>query len=405
MYCHKLVASIFSVLAALLISACGGGGGGSAAPAAPLANNVLPVVVDGGPANSGYNVNRLYASVKICEPGTAICQTIDHVLVDTGSTGLRLLASAISPTLRLTPVAAESGLPLLNCVKFVDNSFAWGPVVTADVALGGLLAARVPMQVVADPTFNRLASNCSAGGVANDTVARLGANGILGLGVSKEDCGAMCAAITANKVYYSCADSSCNAATETKAAIALQIKNPVPLFSTDNNGLLIDLPAVLTTTASRLSGSLIFGVGTQPNNQPVGATVLGTSDVGLINTVFAGQSLVESFIDSGSNGLFFNAASIRTCTTAAPGFYCPLSRVNLTASMVAANAALIPVSFAVDDALSLFATGNPVLPTLAGDIGLTQTFDWGLPFFYGRRVFVGIEGQASSLANGPFYAF
>lgn len=391
-------------LAVLLITACGGGGG-SATPVAPLANNVLPVAVDSGPANSGYNANRLYASVKICEADSTECQTIDHVLVDTGSTGLRLLASAVSPALRLPQVAAENGFPLLNCVEFVDNSFAWGPVALADIKLGGMTAASVPIQVIADPAFNRLASNCSVGGTALTTVDTLGANGILGLGVFKEDCGTRCAAIAANEVYYSCAEASCNTAVGTKVALAQQVKNPVPLFSTNNNGLLIDLPAVTTTTASRLSGSVIFGIGTQPNNQPVGTAVIRTSNVGLITTVFAGRSLEDSFIDSGSNGLYFDLASIRDCTGAATGFYCPLTRVNLTASMVGADAALIPVSFAVDDALSLFATRNPVLPTLAGDIGLAQTFDWGLPFFYGRRIFVGIEGQLSSLATGPFYAF
>lgn len=405
MCCRKFLTAIFVGLTALLVTACGGGGSAAVPTVVPLSNNVLPVTVDGGPADSGYNVNRLYASVKICTPGTTICQTIDHVLVDTGSTGLRLLASAISPALQLPPVLAQSGLPLLNCVKFVDNSFAWGPVTSADIVLGGMQASNVPMQVVAEPAFNSLNNACSAGGAVIDSVASLGANGILGLGVFKEDCGARCVAIAANEVYYTCTAPGCGTVVGVKVTLAQQVKNPVPLFPTDNNGLLIDLPTMATTTASRLSGSLVFGVGTQSNNQPGGATVLRTSDVGLITTVFAGQSLPDSFIDSGSNGLFFNLASIRDCATAAPGFYCPLLRADLTAAMVSASAALVPVSFAVDDAVSLFATGNSVLPSLAGDIGLTQTFDWGLPFFYGRRVFVGIEGQSSMLATGPFYAF
>ena len=39
-------------------------------------------------------VNILYVNVTICAPGsTTNCQTIDHVQVDTGSQGLRILSS------------------------------------------------------------------------------------------------------------------------------------------------------------------------------------------------------------------------------------------------------------------------------------------------------------------------
>jgi hypothetical protein len=46
-----------------------------------------------------------------------------------------------------------------------------------------------------------------------------------------------------------------------------------------------------------------------------------------------------------------------------------------------------------------------VLPNLAGSLADPNSFDWGLPFFYGRRVFFGIEGMNPSLATAPFYAF
>jgi hypothetical protein len=60
----------------------------------------------------------------------------------------------------------------------------------------------------------------------------------------------------------------------------------------------------------------------------------------------------------------------------------------------------------VDNALSLFASPlKAVLPTLAGNLGDAEGFDWGLPFFYGRRVFLGIEGEASPAGTGPYYAF
>ena len=79
----------------LLLSGCGGGGGGGSS--AIIQANVLPLTVDPGPGNG---VNHLFASVTICAPGSNInCQTVDHVLVDTGSTGLRIMASALSLSL------------------------------------------------------------------------------------------------------------------------------------------------------------------------------------------------------------------------------------------------------------------------------------------------------------------
>lgn len=399
---HSRIAAL--ILVVTLVAACGGGGGSAPAPILPAQNNVLPITVDAG-LGTGYNVNRLYANVTICLPGTTTCQTIDHVLVDTGSAGLRLLSSVISPALSLSRVTGATGFPLLNCAQFVDTSFAWGPVATADVALSGKTAASVPIQIIADPAFSSLAAACSSSGTAISTADALGANGIIGLGLLKEDCGASCTTNAANGFYYTCTNTICTAAVPSTASIAKQVKNPVPLFATDNNGVLIDLPAVSAISALSLSGSLIFGIGTQSNNQLVPSAVLTTNASGYVTTLLAGQTLSNSFIDTGSNGLFFDLASIPVCAGASIGFYCPASRVDLSATQVGVNAVAVPVSFAVDNAFSLFATGQAVLPTLAGDIGYAQIFDWGLPFFYGRRVFVGIEGQPSTLGTGPFYAF
>ena len=69
--------------------------------AAP-AQNVQPITVNAGPANN--YANGLFTSVTICVPGSASnCQTIDGVLVDTGSSGLRILSSVADPD----PAAAD----------------------------------------------------------------------------------------------------------------------------------------------------------------------------------------------------------------------------------------------------------------------------------------------------------
>ena len=395
-----------------LVVACGGGadtgsegGGIVAAPVpGPAGANVLRVSVDAGP--TGNSVNRLYASVTICQPGSStLCQTIDRVLVDTGSTGLRLLSSVMAPGLNLNRLTGNSGLPLLNCAQFVDNTFAWGPVAVADILLGGKRAASVPIQVIADPAFNRLASACSSGDVLTSP-ATLDANGILGLGLYKEDCGASCATSAGNGFYYTCASASCFSTVRSVASIAKQLKNPVPLFATDNNGFLVDLPAVSLAGASSLEGSVIFGIATQPNNRFTSGSVL-TTHGGNITTVLGGKSLDTSFIDSGSNGLYFDTPILPVCSgSAGSGFYCPASLTTFSATMVGANGVSVPVAFSVNNALASFSPGTlAVIPTLAGNIFDARTFDWGLPFFYGRRVFTGIEGQPSTLGTGPFYAF
>lgn len=404
------------------LTACGGGGGGgpstaSTAPApvtAPTspstANNVLNVKVDAG--LTGNSVNLMFASVTICLPGsTSQCQTIDHIMVDTGSTGLRLLSSALSPLMALNRRTGTGGLPLLNCVQFIDNSYAWGPVAMADVGLGGKTATNVPIHVMADPAYSSLSGPCSSGGTATpiDTVAALGANGILGLGFFKEDCGPACAANAANGVYFTCTSASCTATTGAAVSQSKQIKNPIPLFASDNNGMSVDLPAVPTAGATSLSGSLIFGLGTQANNQSVPGAVLTTNANGYISTQLAGKTLASSFIDSGSNGLYFDASTIPLCTgsRAGSGFYCPDSVMPMTATLVGANAVTAPVSFSISNASALISGPSwlAALPSLAGPIGSRDVFDWGLPFFYGRRVSMGIEAQASHLGMGPFYAF
>jgi len=304
----------------------------------------------------------------------------------------------------------RSGLPLLNCVQFIDNTYAWGPVVRADLVLGDKTAVNVPIQVMADPAYNSPNSLCSSRGRATQITKAvdLGANGILGIGMFKEDCGVDCAANSFNGSYFTCTTASCNATAVSTADIYNQLKHPVPLFDSDSNGLLVDLPKVPSAGATRLDGWVIFGVNTQPNNQIAGTKVLSTDAFGFITTSFAGQSLNRSFIDSGSNGLFFDSESIPACSSrsGAYGFYCPSVSINLSATLIGANAQSVSVDFSVSNAVtSISNTLLAVLPTISGPIGYARTFDWGLPFFYGRRVFIGIDGETSIQGGKPFYAF
>ncbi len=349
---------------------------------------MLTIVVDSGPANTGYNVNRLYTTVTVCFPGSATqCQTIDHVLVDTGSIGLRLLSSVLAPGLNLSRITSNRGFPLLGCMQFIDQSFAWGPVATADIHLGGKMAANTPIQIIADPAFNPLAAACATG-TPLQTANNLGANGILGLGMQRQDCGSSCATFSSNGVYYTCTDSNC---TGTIASLAQQVAHPVPKFSTDNNGLLVDLPPVNTLSAATLSGSLIFGIGSQSNNALATSTPVLTASNG-ISTSFGGRTFPITYLDTGSNGNFFDSTGTLTaCGTGISGFYCPATTTAFSATLTGSNGQTLPVSFSVANASALFDTRQAVLPQLAGDLPDLTAFDFGLPFFYGRRVYFGIE--------------
>ena len=395
-------------LLSISIAACGGG---PSTPAklptveVPAGNNAIAVTVDRGP--TGNNVNRLYTSVTICEPGSSSqCQTINHVLVDSGSTGLRLLASVIRPDLKLNLQLSTQGFPLLNCIQFLDTNFAWGPIAAFDLKLGGKTASALPTQLIGDPATAALSANCGVGLPLN-SVDSLGANGVLGVSLFKQDCGSNCVTNPHNGYYFRCTTANCTAAQASVAALTKQLSNPVSLFSGDNNGFIFELPAVDPSGAVGLNGTLVFGIGTQANNQYVPVSLLSTSISGRITTLLSGQQLTNSFLDTGSNALFFDDTFIPSCAGKEQiRFYCPPTRVNRSVSLIGANGATLPVNFSVDNALALFTSpAKAVLPTLAGTLGDPRGFDWGLPFFYGRRVFLGIENETSPAGTGPFYAF
>jgi hypothetical protein len=391
--------------------ACGGGGG-SGAPVQggggtpPPTNNTASVIIDAGP--DGQSVNTLFTSVTVCMPGsTTGCQTIDHIQVDTGSYGLRILAPVLTLTLPIETLA--NGNSLAECTQFVDG-FSWGPVVTADIQIAGETAHSVPVQVIGDSRLTNIPANCSGtGGTEEDTVSTFGANGILGIGPFELDCGD-CDTAT-HGLYYACA-ASC---TETTVPANQQVPNPVTHFATDNNGSIVVMPSVAAGGASNVMGSLIFGIDTQTDNASGTQTVLTVDDNAELLMTFNGNTLANSFIDSGSNGIYFNDPSIVTCT-APPNdptsqivnFYCPASTLSLEVSIQGMNGVMANnLTFSVGNTETMLNTSFDAYPQLAGTIpaGNSGTFDYGLPFFFGKRVAVAVQGATTKAGTGPYIAF
>jgi Protein of unknown function (DUF3443) len=393
--------------------------------AAAAATNVAAISVNPGPADSNFQTfNIPQVSVTVCEPGNPNdCATIPNVLLDTGSSGLRLISSALPNGFVLPPELDGAGKSVFECMLFADG-YSWGGVVMATVTVGGETTGRdIPVQII-DSNATSVPSACSnlTNNQAENTVDDFDANGVLGVGVFNEDCGGGCASTANNDIYYGC-PTSASCVTEAMP-LANQVANPVASFPTDNNGVILQLPALSTTGAATASGYLVFGIGTESasateaDNHLNGATVL-TAPSGLFTTTFNGAALQYSFIDSGSNALYFPQPTpqLATCGTKAPAnqFYCPTTTTSLSAKSQGANGAATEVSFQVANLLNTvlstsFAIGdvgaiaNPI-DLAPGPSPTTSYFDWGLPFFYGRTVFTAIEGMTADGMQGPYYAY
>ncbi len=403
----------------LAIAACGGGGGSIFGPMGNGGNtsgngtgtgstvpNTVPVVVDTGPAAGGGVVNTLFATVTVCMPqSTTACQTIDHVQVDTGSTGLRIFASVLGGALTAAqlPQATDlAGDPLDECAQYADG-YSWGTVRSADVQIGSEVAPGLPIQVIGDPAEAPVPASCVSGPSEN-TVATFGANGILGIGNFIADCGSACVTAILPGFYYGCpAAGSCFAVA---LPLANQVQNPVSFFAGDNNGVVISLPSAAAPTPT-LTGVLTFGIGTQSDNLVGNAQIFSLDpNYGTFNTLYNGASFNSSFADTGSNAYFFTDDTIPICTDQT-SFYCPTSTLGLAATFEEQFGDMGTVTFGVGNADADFATNAAALPNLAGPIvsNLSGAFDWGLPFFYGRNVYLAFEGQDLAGVAGPWLAF
>jgi hypothetical protein len=296
-----------------------------------------------------------------------------------------------------------AGNQVAECMQFFDG-YTWGAVKLADLQIAGEKAASLPIQVI-DPNYASLPADCASVGASRNTPAALQANGILGIGVFKHDCGANCVQQALAGTYYGCNGATC---TSIPLAEELQVANPIPYFATDNNGSMLSLPTV-SGAAQSVTGQLVFGIGTQTNNTLGGAQVIGVSPSnGTFTTVQNGTTYSRSILDSGSTGLFFQTSSLPVCASPNNSYYCPVSTAQMSAMIQGVNGTTSAVNFSVGNATTIAQTysGDSALPLLAGPAFVQSTiFDWGLPFFYGRNVYAAVEQQATPGGTGPYVAY
>jgi hypothetical protein len=394
---HQRCAAVLVGMAVTGLLGCGSSGGSSpSALSGSSDSNVLTITVNPSSAAVCTFANSPCTQITICQPGTSTCQTISDILVDTGSSGLRIFASSVTLTLPSSHIG--------ECMYFGGGT-DWGSVQTVDVILAKEPAVSVPVQVV-DPTFagqytstGQPASNiCGVAAVVSDP-SQVGHNGILGVGVFQFDGG----------FYYNCMPLPCTAVAVSPSQ---QVQNPIGLLPVDNNGVIVALPSVPASGLPSVTGSLILGIGTASNNQPSGVTVLPTDLSGRIVTHFhpspSTSTQQPGIIDSGSNVLFFSdsSVSIPLCPGALSLLYCPSSPLHFSAVNTGSSGSpSSSVNFQIADPTALLSSGQAAINNVGGPAVFSGTFDWGLPFFFGRTVYVGLSGKTSVLGTGPFLAY
>jgi hypothetical protein len=299
------------------------------------------------------------------------------------------------------------------------DAAVWGPVVTADVGLAEEKALMVPIQLIASPSFAAPPVACTRSGLPlQDTPQELHANGILGVGLFVEDCAACDpqhnprAAVAPPAIYFSCPSvSGTFLCMPTAVPLPDQVQNPVWLLPQDNNGVLIVLPPIAPGGAASVVGSLVFGIATAANNGLSSAQVYTTDALGHFTTTFAGTAYPTSYLDTGSNLLFILDATrlgLPLCgaNTEAAGAYCPATPVSFTATTIGENGVTGTVAFSIANATTLLSSPNVTFNDLATPFTSSpEAFAWGLPFFFGRTVFVAIQGQSTPAGPGPYWAY
>jgi len=320
------------------------------------------------------------------------------------------------------------------------------------VHLAGEQALNIPVQVIGDSSAYTVPSACSSSATTafNDPIS-FGANGVLGVGLFAQDCGTGCvgSANAGNGFYYLCASTS--SCTGYGPLVTEQVPNPVISF-TDYQGVLLQMPALPSGTVAEATmyGTLIFGINTQSNNlttltnpnvyyasnyfQQSGCGFsAGNFNSALVSTTGAYNldtaNYCNSFIDSGSNGIFMpndgTPTPIPTDTTANGSWFLP-TNPSTTITVTATQQGIDPstgnpsgspntFSFPIINAETVLFPSNggndSVFLGLGAPSGSTiGGIDWGLPFFFGRSVYVGIEGESATIGSagyvtGPYWAF
>ncbi len=378
-----------------IIISCNNGGSSTANTAH---DNVTSIIVDSGYNESGSNIP--YVTVTICKPGTLQCQVLDHVILDTGSTGFKIDQSQL--TLNDLPIITYSDLPLYECALY-GAGYLFGSLAYADIKLSGETAINIPIEIINDGSQDGVPTSCS-NGVSFVDLSALGAKAIIGINVISNP----------NNTYFPLVYTSSNQ--ESYSLIAdpntIPVKlnvNPIAAFIADNNGAILQLPFVDNTSNTPIDGTLTFGLNTQADNivsESIYKLLGSPNQIDYIGAFIAdsGELVTQAIFDSGTPVLAFYSTVINQCPESGDmaGYYCPDNGVQLWTSILTnySSGVVVPINELIES--YAFSEKFSVVPFLGYMMDASENLTiYGLPAFFGRSIYLGFEGNSTDRVNTP----
>jgi hypothetical protein len=386
------LSSIHPTAFAAALLACLGAG------AAAAADNIVPIEVR--QLHDGM-FNLAYVDVTVCN-AVPQCRTVPNVVVDTGSSGLRLHREALDG-LQLEPVRDGIGRRLGNAAHFASGGL-WGTLHAAQLRIGQVETTRaIPIQLFDAPSpLERLPASYDDD--ARARFIRMG-NGVLGMSPRRHD----------PQRYFALSrwgpKALLPAWTQVYVDASRQVVNPIIHFPEPyHNGSVISLPEVDRGAGQKTAqGWLGFGVG-QPTESlfPAAARVMAheLDEQGKFAAMLGGRR-VDLVVDSGSNVLMLDLEPLglprherfKRFYDTAPLTPLPLAfganEIELARPLCIGPAA--NMNKALED-------GYAVLPMLAiAPIAADAPNVLGLPFFFGRTVATGLQGAGNPFPPEPPY--
>lgn len=404
------------IMCNIFLAACNGDGGSNNTPSSKLSDtpstpsgnvtwdnipsgtNQVPLTLSHG--INGKAVNRPFINLTVCPVNdTKHCQTINNVLVDSGSSGLRINKSALK-AINFAPIM-DNNKSVFNCILF-GAGYDIGKMYSVDLYIGGEKGSNIPLQVTDNSDKNsQIAKVCSN----YDTIPAanlddFGASAIIGISV-----------IDSPDKSYSraevCDDSGNNCSGIYSSGLNI---NPLSKFATDNNGVIFSIPKVATALASDVVGTLTFGLNTQSDN-----TVENGANVQIVHGTasdswgsFSADNGVNAIFDSGSATINIaknKHTDIQICTVNVIrpiNIFCPANQtaVSIGYGDISSLENQYTLNLMFIDPRT-FADNIYIVPDFATSSDDPSQEIFGIPAFFGRNIYLQF---ASANTNTPFGA-